>query len=188
MLFRSGPYKPVYMVSNLGRVKSVLRVLKFKNGKYRLQKETILSQFKCGSGYLGVTLCSPDGSSHRKLVHRLVAQAFIPNPNNFPQINHKDEDKTNNIVTNLEWCTVKYNNNYGTKILRITEKTTNGKLSKRVYQYDLSGNFIAEFPSTMEVQRRMGIQNSLIGKCCRGKRKTCHRFIWRYSRENGKCQ
>ena len=100
-------YEGLYEVSNLGRVKS----LKFG-------KERILKPQKDTSGYLCVTLCKNNNQCQFK-VHRLVAEAFIPNPNNLPQTNHKDECKTNNIASNLEWCDRKYNVNYGTRTKRV---------------------------------------------------------------------
>ena len=151
-------YEGLYQVSNWGRVKS----LKFG-------KEKILKPQKDTSGYLCVTLCKNNNQCQFK-VHRLVAEAFIPNPNNYKEVNHKDENKTNNVVTNLEWCDRKYNQNYGTR----TEKC-----SKKVYQYTLDGKFVKEWKSTAECDRN-GYNYGNVAACCRGKLKTYKGFIWRY--------
>ena len=115
-------YEGLYEVSNLGRVRSVNRYVKSKGESYWLRKGKMLSPAKDKNGYLKVNL-SCNGKNNIIRVHRLVAQAFLPNPDNLLEVNHKDEDKTNNRVENLEWCTAKYNNNYGTKIER--QKKTN---------------------------------------------------------------
>ena len=101
-------YEGLYEVSNTGQVRSLDRFY------YRLHKGKVLSPTKDRYGYLTVTL-NCNGKSKTIKIHRLVAQAFLPNPDNLPQVNHKDEDKTNNNVTNLEWCTAKYNVNFGTR-------------------------------------------------------------------------
>ena len=163
-------YEKDYQISNLGRIKS------FKWGK-----ERILKQSQCMNGYYYVCL-SKNGIVKNYFVHRLVAEAFLDNPNNLPCVNHKDEDKSNNIVSNLEWCDVKYNTNYGTRNKRIGKSNTNGKLSKSVLQYTLDGQFIKEWPSTMECKRN-GYNQSHIIECCRKNRKTHKGFIWRYKDE-----
>lgn len=101
-------YEGLYEVSSYGRVRSLDRYC------YRLQKGKVLSPAKDRYGYLTVTL-NCNGKSKTIKIHRLVAQAFLPNPDNLPQVNHKDENKINNIVYNLEWCDAKYNNNFGTR-------------------------------------------------------------------------
>lgn len=103
-------YENKYQISNLGRVKA----LDYR----RTGKEQIIS-IKNNKGYSEVALWK-DSKRKMFMVHRLVAQAFIPNPNNLPQVNHKDENKTNNIVENLEWCTQSYNNSYGTRLERVS--------------------------------------------------------------------
>ena len=101
-------YEGLYEVSNTGRVRSLDRYC------YRLHKGKVLSPAKDTDGYLQVVLhCN--GKQHQRKVHRLVAQAFIENPDNLPEVNHKDEDKTNNRVDNLEWCDRSYNINYGSR-------------------------------------------------------------------------
>ena len=162
-------YEGLYEVSNYGRVRS------FKwssNGK-------ILSPGKDGSGYLFVTLCK-DGKTKLRKMHRLVAEAFIPNPSNFPQVNHMDECKENNYFGNLEWCTHKYNLSYGTRTRRIAENN-----SKPVVQLDKKGNFISEFESLREASRRTGIADGSICRCCNHKpgRYSAGGFIWIYKDE-----
>ena len=150
-------YEGLYEVSNWGRVKS----LKF--GKERILKQSIRH------GYYIVSLWK-NGKGKTYSVHRLVAEAFIDNPDNLPCVNHKDENKQNNVVSNLEWCTHEYNNTYGTRIERC---------SKPVLQYDLNGNLIKEWKSLHECGRN-GFNQGDICKCCNGERKTHQNFIWRY--------
>lgn len=160
-------YEGLYQVSNLGKVKG-------------LKNEHILKQSLKNNGYCVLTLCK-ENKPKTKLVHRLVAQAFIPNPNNLAQVNHKNEIKDDNRPENLEWCDQKYNNNYGTRLERVAEKTTNGKKSKPVLKIDpISNEIVAEFPSIMEVQRQLGIKHSHISECCRGQRKTSCGYKWQY--------
>ena len=121
-------YEGLYQVSNMGRVKSVER-MKWSGKCYYKAPERILKPRKNGGGYL-VVMLSKNGKVKTCRVHRLVATAFIPNPNNLPQINHIDENKGNNHMENLEWCDSKYNNNYGTHNKRVSEKLRGRKQSK----------------------------------------------------------
>ena len=158
-------YEGLYQVSNFGRVKSLKR-------KWVI-KDKILKPTKNRNGYIMIILCK---KSMRKniLLHRLVAEAFLPNPHNLPQVNHKDEQKNNNVVTNLEWCDAKYNNCYGTKLNRYSLKR-----SKPVLQYTLDGEFVREWASTMECGRN-GFQQGNIIRCCIGKYKQHKGFIWKF--------
>lgn len=109
-------YEGLYKISNLGRVKSLP---KYAGRSYR--KEKILKTYLDKNGYVKVILCKNNRTRFLS-IHRLLAEAFIPNPNNYPQINHKDENKQNNSLNNLEWCTCKYNINYGTRTKRDVKK------------------------------------------------------------------
>lgn len=114
------------------------------------------------------------------LVHRLIALTFIDNPNNYPWINHKDEDRSNNSVDNLEWCTPKYNANYGTRIQRQIEHQRNREdVSKPVIRI-LNGEE-TRYPSAKQAERELQINNSNIIACCLGKRKTAGGYEWRYA-------
>lgn len=150
-------FEGLYMISDLGNVKSF-----YRNKLLKLKKDK--------DGYSHINLYK-NKKQYTLKVHRLVAQAFIPNVNNYKEINHKDENKANNVVDNLEWCTRKYNNNYNNK---------NQSISKRFNQYDLDGNFIATYNSTMEATRKLGISRN-ISSCCLGKLKSCGGYIWRYA-------
>ena len=151
-------YEGHYQVSNWGRLKSI-----------KFGKERILKPQKNTSGYLCVTLCKNNNQCQFE-VHRLVAEVFLPNPNNYKEVNHKNEIKTDNRVENLEWCDRKYNQNYGTR----TEKC-----SKKVYQYTLDGKFVKEWKSTAECGRN-GYNYGNVAACCRGKLKKYKNFIWKY--------
>ena len=133
-------------------------VYSLKFGKRRL-----LKQIKNHKGYLQVILCK-DGKVKSFLVHRLVAMAFLPNPDNLPFINHKNEIKDDNRVENLEWCTASYNQNYGTCQKRRVEKLK----KKSVNQYTKEGLLIASYPSTREAERQTGDNHSHIYRCCNG--------------------
>ena len=112
-------YEGLYQVSNLGNIKSLNRI-SIKEGRDYRVKEKVLKTFLCSSGYPTVVL-SVNGKKETLMVHRLVALHFIPNPNNYEQINHKDENRQNNNVDNLEWCTQHYNLNYGNRRKKISE-------------------------------------------------------------------
>lgn len=147
-------YEGLYQVSNEGRVKGLV------SGKYR---KFMVSW----DGHLRVTL-SKNSKKKPKLVHRLVAEAFIPNPNGLPQVNHMDENPKNNKVENLEWCTAEYNANYGTRNERISITQRNcTSTSKKVYQYTLNGELVKVWESVGECDRN-GFSKGNVGACCRG--------------------
>lgn len=119
-------YEGLYQVSNLGRIKSLGKTVKYKDGRTYTYPEKILNQ-NLARGYLYVNVRKMDHSKRYVAVHRLVAETFIPNLNNLPQVNHKDENKENNCVTNLEWCDRIYNCNYGTLPQRVSERMRGNK-------------------------------------------------------------
>lgn len=170
-------YEGLYQVSNFGRVRSL--------NYNHTNTIRILVCSVASWGYLNVTL-HKNGKQKVFLVHRLVAEAFIPNPNGYKEINHKDEDKTNNLVENLEWCDRFFNINYGNRTELVKNKLTNRKdKSKPVFQYDLNGNFIKEWPSIKEIVRQLNYNKSCISFCCRNFRniKTAYGYIWKYKKD-----
>ena len=162
-------YEGFYEVSNNGRVRSIDRVV-FQQGRIQKYKGAIMSQYLRNNGYYSVRL-SIGNKKKTFSVHRLVAKAFIPNNNNYPCINHKDEVKTNNNVENLEWCTIKYNVNYGTAILRKSLK-----MGKKIAQYDSNGKLIGTFYSINEAERKNNIK---IGNSILFNNHTAGGYFWR---------
>ena len=151
-------YEGLYKISNYGRVKNKNKVLKLKVDK---------------DWYYRIGL-SKNNKQKFYFIHRLVAQAFIPNPNDYPQVNHKDQSPNkklgifaNNNVANLEWCDCKYNNNYGTvKELKRKAQLNRIDVSKVILQYDLDGNFIKEWKSQKEIERSLGFKQANISDAC----------------------
>lgn len=152
-------YEDLYEVSNTGKVRSLC-------GRYG--KNRILKQSSGSKGYLIVTLCGK-GPQKTVNVHRLVAKAFIPNPDNLPCVNHIDEDRTNNNVTNLEWCSYYHNNTYGHRLTKSAEK-----LSHPVRCIETG----EVFPSAYAAQRETGIRQANIWKVCHGERHTAGGYHW----------
>lgn len=182
-------YKGLYEVSNLGRVKSLARFNNLFNprkNKYYTRKkrnEIILKNVKKTIGYEQVSLAK---NSVQKLflVHRLVVQAFIPNPENKPQVNHKDGNGFNNSLENLEWCTASENGLHSYRVLKnkAWNKGKFGKLSPKhtsVIQKSLSGEIIKIWDCGMDAVRS-GFESSGICRCCKKQNKTHNGFIWEY--------
>ena len=182
-------YEGLYEVSNLGRVKSIARI----DSNNHFVKERILKLDCNGKDYIQITLFK-DNKRKKYLVHRLVAIAFIPNPNKYKYINHKDRNTKNNCVylnkdgtvnvekTNLEWCTQKYNIHYDGCLERRSISQRNNVCSVCVIQYTKDGKYVKEWPSTKEVQRILGINHSNISRCCLGKVKSAGGSIWKYKK------
>lgn len=150
-----------------------------ENGNvFNTRKNKVLSQQQEKNGYMSVALFSK-GKVKRKKVHRLVAEAFLPNPDNLPQVNHKDENKRNNNVKNLEWCTAQYNNHYGKN--QPTIHAINAR-KKAVCQYTIDGDLVAVYESCCEAQRKTGIWQQNISSCCVQRKhfKTAGGFVWKY--------
>ena len=163
-------YEGLYQVSNEGRIKSLHREIIYKDGRKKVLEERILHNFISDLGYYHVML-SKDGVPKRYKVHRLVAKAFIPNPENLPVINHKDENPKNNVVENLEWCTQGYNVHYGTMIERGRKKQLNREdKSKPLDKIDMTtGEILESFKSASEVERNNPqFKTSSVSRCCRG--------------------
>jgi hypothetical protein len=131
------------------------------------------------NGYFEVGLYK-NGVEKIKKVHRLIAKAFLTNPHNFPCVNHKDENKHNNCVDNLEWCSYKYNNNYGKN--KPVNNLKKGAIvnSKAVKQINKDGKVMRIYISAREAARQTGLNQSNISKCCRGKYKSVGGYIWSY--------
>lgn len=183
-------YEGRYQVSNMGRVKSLER--KVWNGRgYGTVSEKILKPRKNKYGYLDVLL-HRDGKAKRYRVNRLVASAFIPNPQGLPEVNHINEDKTDNSLENLAWVTHKENINHGTRTERQAEKLRGKKQteehvrkrSKPIMAIDKISGLIVEFSSSMEAERVLGINHSNITQCCKGRYKTVGGFQWFYSSQD----
>lgn len=169
-------YENAYEVSNKGNIRSVDRHV-YQQNRMVLYKGTKLKPYKNNAGYFCIGLSI--GNKKKKFtIHRLVAESFLPNPHNYPQINHKDENKENNELTNLEWCTGSYNDRYGT-----LSKRKEIKYGHKVCMYNKRGEFLKVFLSARGAEREMGISHSEILNCCKGDAYTAGGYVWRFLKE-----
>ncbi len=166
-------FEGLYQVSNMGMVKSVTHTVKSGKNKQRNVMGKILTPWKTKHGYLHVSL----GRSKKVAIHRLVAIAFIDNPKCLPDVNHKDENKANNVASNLEWCNHSYNALYGTcqERLRKHKQTS-------VEMIDKDTKIVVKTFESMKIAAEsLGIHKEQISAVCRKKRKTAGGYIWRYA-------
>ena len=189
----------LFQASNEGRIKRVETEIITKNGVKQTYKEKIYKPWIAPDGYSKI--CLPKRFHKSILIHKLIAETWIPIPEELKkyigtqnlQINHKDENKQNNKIENLEWCTAEYNSNYGSRNKRMadklkgrkpSEKTIKASIenkSKKVYQYDIEHNFIAVYKSSVEAAKKVkGVFPANIYHCCNGKLKKTGGYIWSY--------
>ena len=167
-------YEDIYQVSNYGRVRRIY------NGKVK-----VMTQRHRGKGYLGVTLLK-NGTKKDFYVHRLVAETFIPNQDNLPQVNHKNLNKEDNSVENLEWVTavdnMRHRFMYGAPIKKkqYTSFRRKRKNTIKIKQYLLDGTYVQTWDSLQQIQNTLGIYHSNISDCCKGVTKKSHGYIWSY--------
>ena len=177
-------YEGFYQISDCGRIKSLARDIYYQNGTVHHLKEKVLVQRIDKYGYMRVNLYL-NGKIKTILTHRLVATAFLPNPENKSQINHKNEIKTDNAVSNLEWCDAFYNANYGTRTQRQKQtfkdnlKSGKNKSIKKVFCEELNKTF----DCAKSAEEELGICGSAICRACKGKLKTAGGFHWKYAND-----
>lgn len=169
-------YFGLYQVSNLGRIRSLGRECNSKNSSKQRKKERILTQEVTIHGYCRVRLFDADGKAKHHAVHRLVMSAFVGILDE--DINHINEIKTDNRLVNLEYCTRKYNCNYGTRNDKISA-SNRGKNARPVIQLDKNDQIIKEYPSRIIAEKETGIDAGHIGSVCSGVRKFAGGYKWR---------
>lgn len=177
-------YEGLYEVDQFGRVYGIDRTKTVVDNGRTYEKPIAGRQMKQSihtNGYKTVSL-TKNGSTKTMFVHRIVAEAFLPNPNNLPMVNHKDEDKTNNFIDNLEWCTASYNRTYGKAIERQAKKIRGRESKKKiaVIQKDMNGEFLNWFDSLTKAAESVKGSTSSISAVCKGKRKMAYGYLWKY--------
>ena len=167
-------YETLYQVSTLGRVKSL-------GNRSNHKKEKIMKQRLTHKGYLRLSLCK-NGIQKQKMVHRLIAETFIPNPNNYEQVNHKDGNKQNNNINNLEWCNNSYNQLHANKLGLNDNRVKRIKevCNKKVIQLSLNGVKLNEFDSLKDASYKTGCSYKAMSLCATGKTKSSGGYIWKY--------
>ena len=169
-------YEQYYEVSSLGRIRSLDRKTIFKDGRVRqFYGKVLIINTVNNSGYLTVSL-HDRGKSKTFLVHRIVAEAFVENPNQYTEVNHIDQNKKNNRVENLEWCTNKENVNHGNEIERGAKKQR-----RNFVQLDMDGNLVKVWSGFKKMQRETGVQRKSVYECCVGKRDSYMGYKWKYA-------
>lgn len=171
-------YEGMYQVSNLGCVKSLSRVVYRSDGTNSILPEKIMKPSK--NTYLYARL-RKNGINKHLAIHRLVCEAFIENPLNLPCVNHKDNNPLNNHISNLEWCTYHYNNNYGTHSERLSNAMVD-KYGAKIDMYTKDGLFVKSFNSIRDAVNE-GFTRDSISKCCRGKLNSHNGYVFRYKGE-----
>lgn len=167
-------FEGIYQISNFGRVKSLPKLVeRGKWGSFTLPERLLHPNVNKSRGYVEITLGTKKCPGRRFKVHRLVAEAFIPNPDNLPEVNHKDENKENNKVDNLEWCTRKYNANYGTNFER-------GAKTQGVPVIAYNDTEELYFYSQKEASRQLGVQQSNIAHSLKSHCR-CGGYYWKYA-------
>jgi len=189
-------YEGIYEISSKGEIRSLERKVRIKGGSYRIVKSKNIKLINNGLYY--VVGLSKNGTTKQHFLHRLLAQTFIPNPNNLKCINHINGNKLDNRLKNLEWCTYTHNNREAFRLgLNKAPKGKDSKMfgkrgkevnsSKIIYQYDINGNFIKKWFCQRDIQRELGFNEKCISNCAVGRQKTDYGYIWKQElKEEGK--